>query len=333
MRIIEKKRYRVDMKKHLSRFAVAAFMLALIPIFSGLFPSTFFTHSNALAMLESESVILPLAIGVTLTLRLGDLDLSFGAIANFSATTIGVLTVEHHVGSGSAVIIALICGLVFGLVNGLLVVGLGLNSFVATLGTMTAIEGLTYGISNSQVIPGIPGGITSISSSSWLSIPLAVWFGWALVVAAWIIYERTRYGRYLLFVGGNRRAANIAGVPTWRVRMVAYVGSGLIYGFCGFILAATLGSADPSIGTQYLLPPLAAAFLGSTTIQVGRFNAIGTLVGAYLLMLIGSGLELAGVASWATDIFDGAALVAAIILAKILAGRSGGGVEMGGYTN
>lgn len=312
-------------RSQIGGYGVVGALVVAIAVFSVWMPALFLTEGNILSMLSSEAVILLLAGGVTLTLRIGDLDLSFGAVANLSAVVAAVLSNQAGLSTWFVLLVCVVVGLLAGLLNGLLVVGLGLNSFVATLGVMTLVQGVTYGVTNSKVVTVSLPGVLSFSNNELLGINLAVWYSWILVAILWFAYRYMIGGRYLLFVGGNRRAAALAGIRVTRVRWGAYCLSGMIFGFAGAVLAGTLGSADPSIGGQYLLPPLAAAFLGSTTIQPGRFNAIGTLVGAYLLMVISTGLQLAGLASWVGDVFNGAALIGAIAFARIMTKRSGKG--------
>jgi ribose transport system permease protein len=310
-----------------SRFGLLLVLAVTYVIFTIALPGEFLTSGNTLAMLDAASVTILLAGGVTIVLRLRDLDLSFGAAMDLSATAVAVLAAQHHLPAWICVLVGLGVGTGVGIVNAILIVGLGLNSFMATLGMMTIIEGVGYGISGSQVITGLPSSITRMSVTEVGGIQLAVYYGWILIAILWVVYEHTRFGRYLLFIGGNARAARLAGIQVRRTRALAFIVSGAIYGFAGVVLVGTLSAADPSIGGQYLLPPLAAVFLGSTAIQPGRFNAIGTLVGAYLIIIISTGLELIGLASWTGDVFDGLALIAAIGFAR-LSGRGAATVSL-----
>ena len=299
------------------KYALVGVLVLTFGAFSLALPHSFPTAGNVVTMLMSESVIVVLAIGVTLTLRLGDLDLSFASVMETAAVITADLNVNHHLGIAVSILIALVFGALVGLLNAILVVKLGLNSFIATLGTMTVVEGLGYGISTSTVITGTSQGFVNLISDEILGIPVAVWLGWLLAAVFWLIYEHTAFGRYLLFIGGNRSASTLLGLPTARVRLLAYVLSGITSSLAGMILLGTLTSADPTISPQYLLPPLAGVFLGTAAIQIGRFNIVGTMVGLYLLVTISTGLEFLGMASWVGEVFNGIALVAAIGLARL----------------
>jgi ribose transport system permease protein len=287
----------------LASFGVPAFAVAMFAVFSLLEPATFPTTGNVDSIVTSQAVPLILALAVTLPLRCGDFDLSVSATMALSAVTSGTLAVQNGISTPTAILIALGIGLTVGTVNGLLVVVVGLNGFIATLGTMTAIQGLCFAVTGS-------------------GIPLGALYGWILVLILWFVAEYLPFGRDQLFIGGNIEAAHLAGVRVRRVRFISYVLAGLLSGFAGIVLLGNIGSADPSVAPQFLLAPYAAAFLGSTCIQIGRFNVIGTLVGAYLVSIGIAGLELLGVESWIADVLNGAALVAAVTFARL---RRGGG--------
>jgi ribose transport system permease protein len=307
----------------LASFGVPAFAVAMFAVFSLLEPATFPTTGNVDSIVTSQAVPLILALAVTLVLRCGDFDLSVSATMALSAVTSGTLAVQNGISTPTAILIALGIGLTVGTVNGLLVVVVGLNGFIATLGTMTAIQGLCFAVTGSQVITSIPNSLTGISATSiGGGIPLGALYGWILVLILWFVAEYLPFGRDQLFIGGNIEAAHLAGVRVRRVRFISYLLAGLLSGFAGIVLLGNIGSADPSVAPQFLLAPYAAAFLGSTCIQIGRFNVIGTLVGAYLVSIGIAGLELLGVESWIADVLNGAALVAAVTFARL---RRGGG--------
>jgi ribose transport system permease protein len=308
----------VIVRLHLERYAIIIILIIAFGAFSLLLPSTFPTVSNIRVMAQTESVFMILAIGLLFPLRSGDFDLSIGATMNLSAMSIAALTVQHGFPWVLAVFIGLGLGLLVGAVNGFLVVVVGLDGFIATLATMTAVDGLAYGVSGGTVLSGFPQGLLNFASTSVGGVPLSVIYGLAIAVVAWYVFQWTPWGRYLLFVGGNRDAARLAGINTGRIRFMAFVICGIIAAFGGVVLASTVGSADPSIGAQYLLPPFAAAFLGTTVINIGRFNAPGTVIGLYLLVIVVTGLELLGAPSWIGDVFDGVALVVAISFARFV---------------
>lgn len=293
-------------------------LVAIIVAFSLALPETFPTMANARNILTSQAVILMIALAVTLPLRAGDFDLSVSAVMAMAASIIAVLCVQRHWPLVYAAPVAILAGLAVGAFNAALVVGLKLDGFVATLGTMTAILGLTTWMTAGEVIAGLPPFLSDLANFRVLTLPAIIIYGWVLALVLWYVYEHTPFGRYLLFTGGNREAARLTGVKVDRTRATAFVLSSFISAAAGILFAGAIGAVDPSISHAYLLPPYAAAFLGSTTIQIGRFNAVGTVVGLYLLAIGVSGLQLMGAAGWVTDFFHGVALILAVAFAKLI---------------
>jgi ribose transport system permease protein len=307
-----------------SRYGIVIVLAIMIVAFSIALPSTFPTVGNTQTIVNSGAVTLLLALAATIPLRAGDFDLSIAGTMIVSATIVAQLT-ANGTNWVVALLVILVAGALIGLVNAVLIVGIGLNGFVATLGTLTALEGLGLAISQGQVLTGVSSGVVKVATRNVFGLQSMTWFVWIIAIALWYIFERTPSGRYLLFVGGNPRAALLAGLSVVRIRSMAFVGGGVLSALAGFFFAGSIGSVDASVAGQYLLQPYAAAFLGATTIAVGRFNALGTVVGLYLLMVGIAGLQLFGASSWVTNVFNGLALIAAITFAKFAASRRGVG--------
>jgi len=304
------------------RLGLVIFGLAVIALFSGLSPGAFFTHGTLITVITAESIPMMLALAVTITLRLHDLDVSFAAIMILTASIAGELLVANHVSLAVAIIVALAMGLLAGLINGFLVVVLKLSSFIATLGTMSVAEGLALSVSHSTILTGFPAAFTNDMQNGPGGVPLGAIIGWVLLLVLWLAFEYTPFGRYLLFIGGNRTAAELLGLPVRRVRIIAYAVTGILYAAAGIVLAGMLGSVDPTSDATFLLSPLAAAFLGTTVFQLGRFNAWGTAVSVYVLAAISTGLQILGASAWVGDVFEGAALILAIALSRFLSKSS-----------
>jgi ribose transport system permease protein len=203
-------------------------------------------------------------------------------------------------------------------INSILVVRIGVDGFIATLGMQTALLGLAYALSGSQIVFGFSSKYESFMQNSSAGLPVGTWLGLLIAAIVWYVFERTPYGRYLLFIGGNRDAARLTGIPVNRSRSIAFVVCGLLAAVAGLVMAGSLGSVDPTSGPSYLLQPYAAVFLGTTAIQPGRVNVIGTLLGLYVLVVGITGIELLGVTGWITNVFNGVALIVAITVSKIL---------------
>jgi ribose transport system permease protein len=305
-----------------AQFGVVFALLLLIVVFSILLPDTFPTLGNARTIVNSSAVVLVLALAATLPLRGGGFDLSIAGTMVVSAGLVAKLT-SGGMPWGLALIVVLGIGLAIGALNAFLIVRVGLDGFVVTLGTLTALEGIALAISNGEILTGVSAPVISIATHQVFGIQAMTWYAWILVAVLWYVYDRTPAGRYLLFVGGSPDASKLAGLPVTRIRTLALMSAGMLSALAGFLLAGSFGAVDTSIAGQYLLQPYAAAFLGATTIAVGRFNALGTLIGLYLLLVGIAGLQLYGATEWATNVFNGCALVAAITFAKLAANRRG----------
>lgn len=305
------------------RWALVGGLLVLVLICMAIFPQ-FRTISLFTTMVNAQSLVLLLGLTATVVLRLGDFDLSVAQTMVATGALVAQLT-KMGVPSGLAVLVGLGLGVAVGLINALLVVRVGVDSFVATLGSFTALSGFAYLITNSRIISGIPDEFVNFSRSQLLGVPLISWYAWALVIVLWYVYQRTPLGRYTLFIGGNRNAARLSGVPVNRIRTGAYVVSGLLASFIGVCFIGYFGAVDPSVGSQYMLQPFAAAFLGATAIAVGRFNAFGTVAALYLLTVGITALQLLGAQTWVSNVFYGVALMVAVTAAKLAGSRRGGG--------
>jgi ribose transport system permease protein len=178
-------------------------------------------------------------------------------------------------------------------------------------------------ISDSRTIGGISDNLVDpVIGHELLGIPLAFYYGLALCVVLWYVFEYTAVGRRLLFVGRGRSVARLSGVRVVRIRWAAFVASGTLSALAGVLYAGTTGGADPSSGASFLLPAFAAAFLGATSIVPGRFNPWGSLIAVYFLVTGITGLQLLGVESFVQQLFYGGALIVAVVLSRVIRGRA-----------
>jgi ribose transport system permease protein len=303
----------------LERFGLIVVLLVVVVVFSIALPSDYPTTVNLKIVLSGQATFLILALAVTLPLRVGEFDLSIGAVAVGAATVVATLTAQHGYALGPAIVVALAAGFAVGAVNAIVVVGFGVNAFIATLGSMTLVAGLALAISQGgQVIVGLPKALQSISSKTLLTLPLGVWYGWLLAIVLWYVYRFTPFGRRMLFIGGNPASARLAGIRVRRIKVAAFLLSGVISAAAGVVLAGSLSAVDPTTSSDYLLQPYAAAFLGTTVLEFGRFNSLGTVIGLYLLAAGVSGLELLGVQPWVSDVFNGGTLILAVVAATLM---------------
>jgi ribose transport system permease protein len=302
----------------LARFGILLAWVAVIIAFSALRPSTFFTAANFQTIFGSQAVLLILTLGLLLSLTAGEFDLSFAGVMSVSLILVGYLNVLHHWPVGLAVLAAMGVGVLIGVFNAFLVIVIGVESIVATLGTGTILLGVGVGINN-LTIGGISNSLVTTARYQVFGIPLAFYYGLALTIILWYVYSFTPLGRYLFFVGAGRSVARLSGIRVDAVRAGALIGTSGISALAGVLFAGTLGASDPNVSTQFLLPAFAAAFLGSTAVTPGRFNPWGAFIAVYFLVTGITGLELLGLAGWIENVFYGGSLVVAVVLSRLAA--------------
>jgi ribose transport system permease protein len=304
------------------RLALLLVWAATIALFGYLRPDSFLTWSNFATILGSQSVIVVIALGLIVPLTAGDYDLSIASNLTFAGTVLAVLNVNHGLSIGVSIAAALAAGLAIGLINGFFVLYFRMNSLIVTMGVGTFAHGLTLWLGDQQTISGVSEALVdAVIVHRFLGVPLG--FYYALIVCAilWYILSYSTVGRRLLFVGRGREVARLSGIAVDRVRLGGFVSSGLMGAIAGVLYVGTTGAADPSSGLTFLLPAFAAAFLGATTINPGRFNPWGAMISVYFLVTGITGLSILGVSTFVQDLFYGGALVIAVTLSQIVRGR------------
>jgi ribose transport system permease protein len=289
----------------------------VIILFGALEADTFLTAANFETIFGSQAVLVVLTLGLLFPLTAGDYDLSVASVLTMSAMIVALLNVNQGWPVGLAIVAALAAGVLVGVVNGMLVTLLEAESLVVTLGSGAFVSGLVFWMSDSNTIGGVSETLSdAVIVRELLGIPLSFFYGLALCIAIWYVLEYRPIGRRLLFVGRGRNVARLSGVRVERVRFGALVASAAVGGLAGVLYAGTIGGADPSSGTSFLLPAYAAAFLGATSIVPGRFNPWGSILAVYFLVTGVTGLQLLGADSYVQQLFYGGALILAVALSQ-----------------
>jgi ribose transport system permease protein len=313
------------------RFSVLLLLVGVAVVFSLLQSDTFATAANFRNIATSNSVLAIVALAIVVPLTGGRFDVSVGNIVSVTAIMCAALTGKHGVPLVPAALISVAGGAVLGLINGLIVAYLGVNSIIATLGTGTIMAGLVQAYTDGVPLSeGIPTTLTDLASKTALGVPII--FVVMLVISAGVCFllTQTPFGRRLLAVGSNQSAARLSGLNVPRTIALSFVAAGTIAGMGGVLQLAAQGSGDPSVGgLAFILPGLAAVFLGATTWDPGRYNVPGTLLALFFVGTTVAGLTLAGVEPWVTNVFNGAAVVVAIIISAQLRRRRTGTLEAG----
>lgn len=314
------------------RYGLVALLLAMIVAFC-LIPASseaFATHANLTNILGGEATLCIVAIAYTLPLMVGQLDLSVASIAGLGSVVTAATMSDFGAPLFVSIVVALAFGLLIGALNGYLIAIAGLDSIIVTLAGMTLISGCVEWYTKGLTInTGISSALTDFGSLQWLGFPRISFLLLALVVLSWYLIEKTPFGRYIRMIGSNRSAARLVGLPDRQLIFAVFALTGALGGLAGVLLTARSGGANPLDGPGLLLPGLAAVYLGATTIQPGRFNIIGTILGVFFVAVAVSGLTLCGVPPFVEQLFDGGALLLAIGLSRSLGRMRGAGGPIG----
>lgn len=305
----------------LAQYALVLVLLGMIAVYSALAPDTFFTFDNLKVVTSTQAVLMVAVLGLVLPFAAGEFDMSFGSTLAWSTTLTAVLTVSHGWGLGPTLVVVLLSCLLIGAINAFFIVVIGISSLIATLGSGTVIIGFTLAVAKSQVLTGPPELLTKLTTNDLFGLPYPVYFGLALAAVLWFVLEHTPIGRYVYFAGEGRAVARLSGLPVDWIRGGSLMAASTLAGVAGVINFGRLGSADPNLGMSYMLPGAAAVFLGAAAIKPGRFNAWGTVIAVYVLVVGVTGLQLLGGAGWLENVFNGGALVLAITFAHLMRER------------
>ncbi len=295
------------------------FLLVIVFVVMSSFAPHFFNSWNLTSIMRAVSMNATVAIGFTLILIIGELDLSIGTIITFSAV-IG-LGLKGAVGYGLSVPLAILAGGVIGLINGILVAKVKINSFIVTLGMLTALQGAIYTITGGNTIAVTDDQAFAISD--WLQkqiIPMVtprVIITIILVVGFSIFLRNTRKGRNFFMVGGNSHTAWLAGVDSEKYTIIAFVISGVMAGIGGILFAMESAAATLNLGTNSLMYVLSATIIGGTSMAGGKGGVFRSFIAIVTLTMLYNGIVLLGLGN-EVQIFISGIILASVILYEAL---------------
>jgi ribose transport system permease protein len=294
-------------------------LVAIVVIF-GLLAPDFLSQRNLLNILQQSSINACLALGMTLVIISGGIDLSVGPTAAIAAVITATLLVAG-VPIPIAILAGLAIGAICGLVNGVLVAYAGLQPFIVTLGTLSTYRAIALIYTGGNPVLGIPSGFRSLFNGSLVGLPIPVIIVAVVALAAWVLLKKTPLGEYLLAVGGNEEAAYVAGVPIAITKITAYVISGVLAALASMILIGRLGAAEPILGNLWELDAIAAAAIGGASLMGGKGSVIGTILGAIILGAMRNGLTLMNVQAFYQLLATGLIILVAMMIDRVTRGR------------
>lgn len=303
-----------DMGKWLSKLGPLVALVVLVILVTIMNPS-FLSSVNLLNLLRQVSVNALIAFGMTFVILTGGIDLSVGSTLALSGAFVAGL-----ISSGMSPLLAMIAGLmvgaILGMINSLLIAKGNMAPFIATLATMTIYRGLTLVYTNGNPITGIGDSFLFqfIGRGYLFGIPFPIIIMLVSFALLFVLLHKTAFGKKTYAIGGNIKAAKLAGVNTDRVQMWIYTLSGLMASLSGIILTSRLNSAQPTAGQAFEMDAIAAVVLGGTSLSGGKGRIFGTLVGALIIGTINNGLNLLGVSSFYQQIVKGIVIIIAVLL-------------------
>jgi len=292
--------------------------LSLIILFVALIVASphFLTSTNLSSVVRQTAVINIMALGMTVVIISGGIDLSVGSILGLGGLT-GAMAMERGVPIVPAVFIGILTGLACGFLNGLLITRLRIAPFIVTLGTLGIYRGTALIISNGLPVHKLPPNFSVLGEGSIAGIPFVLLLLIVCAIAVHILLEHTRLGRYAFAIGSSPAAAIYAGIPVAFHTTAVYSIGGLLTGLAGMIEASRLMTGQPTAGQGYELQAIAAVVIGGGSLRGGEGSVIGTLVGAFIMGLLSNGSDLLGISNYVQQVVIGAVIILAVAVDEL----------------
>jgi ribose transport system permease protein len=311
----EKNKY-VWLKYLWDQYSVA-FAFVVLVLFASLLSEHFLSVANITNILRQISIIGILSIGMTFVILLGGIDLSVGSVLALSGTIIMAAQVNYDTPIVLSIILGLLAGTLFGMINGLMITYGKITAFIATLAMMTITRSLALYYADAGSISGSDSAYAKIGNEYIFNIPVPVIIFAVIVIISYIVLEKTVFGRQLYAVGGNAQAARLSAVSVFRITIVSYMICGLTAAIGSIIETSRLNSiSTSSSGHMYELDAIAAVIIGGTSLAGGRGRIIGTLFGVLILGVLSNIMNLLNISPYLQGVVKGAIIVAAVLIQK-----------------
>ena len=307
-----------------AREAGLAAALLILVLFLTLASPYFMTPSNLVVVSRQIALSLIIAIGMTFVIIAGQIDLSVGSTVAFTSVLTGLFMVQLSLPIPIAVLLALICGLSIGVVNGLIFANTMIPSFVVTLGMLAIARGLALGITQGSTISGLPAPFLVLGQGSFLGVPIPVWIAVVLAIVAHLVLTKTVFGRRVFFLGSSEEAAVLSGIRVKNIKIAIFTIAAGMAAVEAIIETARLSVGQPAAGGGYELVAIGAVVIGGASLLGGQGSILGTALGATLLALIQNGLILLGISAYWQQVFSGAIIILAVGLNMWRQGRARG---------
>lgn len=301
--------------RQLQKFLPFATLIALCIALTIATPN-FLTPINLSSVARQTAVINIMALGMTLIIITGGIDLSVGSILGISGL-FGCMALQSGQSIPVAIFTGIATGLLCGLLNGVMITQFKINPFIVTLGTLEAYRGLALVISKGLPVHGLPDAFSYLGDGNLLGIPFSLWILAICAVLMHFLLENTKLGRYAFAIGSNPSAAYYAGVPIKFHLTAVYAIAGMLTGLAGMIEASRLMTGQPTAGQGYELQAIAAVVIGGGSLQGGEGSVVGTLIGAFIMGLLSNGSDLLGINPYWQQVVIGTVIIVAVGLDEL----------------
>ncbi len=302
-----------------SNMTAISLVLAAMVVIAGIISPYFLDIYNLQSLIRDLAFVGMIGISQSLLLLVGELDLSVGKISSLCGILAGIMMVDMNVNPFLSLVIALMLGIVFGAINGLLITKLRLNAMVATIGMQSVYGGINLVLTKGKAITGIPESIYSLGKGNLGPIPIPFLFTLGVLILVIFLAKKTKTGRYIYAIGNNREAASILGIKVDRIRVIIYAIVGMISALAGILYVARLGSSQSSIGESWPMMSIASAVIGGVALTGGIGNPAGALIGAAIISVISNVIVLLGVSVYWQSAVSGIVIVLAISFSSLSA--------------
>jgi len=298
-------------------------LIIVFAIFAVIAPPSFRTWRNLEMIARQTAIVGVAALGMTLVIISGGIDLSVGSVVALSTVVIAWLLEYGHVGPLTAALGGIAAAAAFGLLNGVLITKLRVVPFIVTLGTMLVVRGAAKGIGQEQKINVDIGRLAWLDElmarqeRSWMLLSPGVWIVIILAIAMAALLRYTRLGRHAFAIGSNEQTARLCGVAVDRVKIIVYTLGGVFAGLGGLMQFSRLTVGDPTVAVGLELDVIAAVVIGGGSLAGGEGSVLGTMVGALIMTVIASGCTQKGLPNWVQEIITGAIIVVAVAIDRL----------------
>ena len=296
------------------QFGILIVFVGLIIILGCAAGRVFLTPDNFINILRQTSAQLIVAAGMTFVLILGGIDLSVGSVANLCGTLSAGFIVNNGIPFIPAILLALAIGLGLGLINGIVIAKLKIQPFIVTLAMMSSAKGLALMYSSGKPISGLPAEYVELGRGSVGGIPIISIVMIVVIIVLWMVLARSKFGRRVYAAGGNEECARLSGINIDKIKITTYVICAFCAALTGLVFTARVGSAQPASAEGLEMDAISAVVLGGTTLTGGKGYMLGTIIGAFFLIVLTNGFNIVGLSSYLQQFLKGIILVVAVVL-------------------